>query len=63
MLLILTSLTLMIPLADEFAYVIKSKGKIKHMSLYHQRRFAKLVYLAASAPDLLQMLLHETEKK
>ena len=32
------------------------------MPLYHQRRFAKLVYSAASGFDLLQMLLHETKK-
>ena len=35
------------------------------MSLYHQRRFAKLGYSATSiipVLDLLQMLLHETEK-
>ena len=35
------------------------------MPLYHQRRFAKLGYSATSiigALDLLQMLLHETEK-
>ena len=39
--------------------------KVKHMSLYHQRRFAKLGHSAASilsALPLLQMLLLETEK-
>ena len=53
------------PLADEFNYVVEQEGKIKHMSLYHQRRFAKLRYSAAliiAVLDLLQMLLHETEK-
>ena len=50
-------------LADEFYYVIDQEGKIKHMSLYNQRRFAKLVYSSDSiiaGLDLLQMLLHET---
>ena len=32
------------------------------MPLYHQRKFAKLVYSAASELDLLHMLLHETEQ-
>ena len=53
-------------LADEFDYIVKSEGKVKHMSLYHQRRFAKLGYAAASilaALLLLQMLFLETEKK
>ena len=52
-------------LADEFDYIVERVGKIKHMSLYHQRRFAKLGYSAASilaALPLLQMLLNETEK-
>ena len=52
-------------LADEFDYITEREGKAKHMSLYHQRRFAKLGYSAASiltALPLLQMLLDETEK-
>ena len=52
-------------LADEFDYVVEQEGKIKHISLYHQRRFAKLRYSATSiiaAFDLMQMLFHETEK-
>ena len=52
-------------LADEFDYIVEREGKVKHMSLYHQRRFAKLGYSAASilaALPLLQMSLLETEK-
>ena len=52
-------------LADEFDYIAEREGKTKHMSFYHQRRFAKLGYSAGSiiaALDLLQVLLHETEK-
>ena len=43
-------------LANEFDYVIERQGKSKHMSLYHQKRFAKLGYSAAliiAALDLL----------
>ena len=52
-------------LADEFDFIVEREGKVKHMSLYHQRRFAKLGYSAASilnALPLLQMLLRESEK-
>ena len=52
-------------LADELDYIVESEGKVKHMSLYHQPRFAKSGYSAASilaALPLLEMLLLETEK-
>ena len=52
-------------LAEEVEYVVEREGKIKHMTLYQERSFPKLRYSAASiiaALDLLQMLLHETEK-
>ena len=52
-------------LADEFDYIVEREGKVKHRSLYHQHRFAKLGYAAASIPaalPLLQILLLETEK-
>ena len=48
-------------LADKFDYVIEQEGRIKHMSLHHQRRFAKLVYSAALIIASLN-LLHEIEK-
>ena len=48
-------------LADKFDYVIEQEKKIKHMSLHHQRRFAKFVYSAALIIASLN-LLHETEK-
>ena len=51
-------------LADEFDSSVEREGKVKHISLYHHCRFAKLGYAAASilaALTLLQMLL-ETEK-
>ena len=53
-------------LADELDYIVESEGKVKHMSLCHQSRFAKSGYSAASilaALPLLQMLLLETEKE
>ena len=52
-------------LADEFDYILEREGKVKHMSLYHRHRFAKLRYAAVSilaALPLLQMLFIETEK-
>ena len=52
-------------LADKFDYIVEREGRVKHMLLYHQHRFAKLGYAAASilaALPLLQMLLFETEK-
>ena len=51
-------------LADEFDYIVEREGKMKHMSLYNQHRFAKLRYAAASilaALPLFQLLLLETE--
>ena len=48
-----------VSLADE------REGRVKHMSLYHERRFTKLGYSAGSilhAYPLLQMLLAETSK-
>ena len=51
-------------LADEFDYIVERERKVKHLSLYHQRRFAKLVYPAAAileALTLFQMVLNETE--
>ena len=59
MLLILTSL---ISLSDARNCLVEWEGRIKRMSLYHQRRYAKLGYSAASALDLLHMLLHELRK-
>jgi hypothetical protein len=52
-----------VSLADEFDHLVEREGKVKHMSLYHERRFAKLGYAAASllhAYDLLKKLLMET---
>ena len=52
-------------LAEEFDYIVDREGKVKQMPLYHQCKFAKLGYAAASllaALPLLQMLLLETEK-
>ena len=54
----------MLTLADEFDFIVEKEGKVKHMSLYHQRRLAKLGYSAASvleAIPLFQMFLNETE--
>ena len=52
-------------LAEEFDMIVEREGQTKHMSLYHERRFTKLGYSAASlihAVPLLQMLLDETSK-
>ena len=52
-------------LAEEFDVIIEGEGAVKHMSLYHERRFTKLGYSAASilqAFPLLQSLLEETWK-
>ena len=52
-------------LAEEFDFIIEREGAVKHMSLYHERRFTKLGYSAASilqAFPLLQSLLEETWK-
>ena len=40
-------------LADEFDYIVERKG---HMSMYHQCRFAKLGYAAASILATLPLL-------
>ena len=52
-------------LAKEFDVIIEREGAVKHMSLYHERRFTKLGYSAASilqAFPLLQSLLEKTWK-
>ena len=52
-------------LAEEFDRIIEREGKIKYITLYHERRFTKLGYSAASilqALPLLQTLLAETWK-
>ena len=52
-------------LAEEFDVLIEREGTVKHMPLYHERRFTKLGYSAASilqAFPLLQSLLEETWK-
>ena len=52
-----------VSLADEFDIIVERKGGMKRMSLYHERRFTKLGYAAASivnAFDLLKQLVTET---
>ena len=52
-------------IAEEIDVIIEREGAVKHMSLYHKRRFTKLGYSAASilqAFPLLQSLLEETWK-
>ena len=52
-----------VSLADEFDLIVERSGSVKHMSLYHERRFANLGYAAASivhAFSLLKDLLLET---
>ena len=52
-------------LAEEFDVLIERECAVKHVSLYHERRFTKLGYAAASilqAFPLLQSLLEETWK-
>ena len=54
-----------VSLAEEFDFICERENQIKHMSLYHERRFAKLGYSAASilhAYPLLQILPTETSK-
>ena len=49
-------------LADRFDAICEREGAIKHMSLYQERRFAKLGYAAGSilnAIPLLTMLLND----
>ena len=31
-------------LAEEFDFICEREGQVKHMSLYHERRFTKLGY-------------------
>ena len=52
-------------LAEGFDRIIEREGKVKYITLYHERRFTKLGYSAASilqALPLLQNLLAETWK-
>ena len=53
-------------LADEFDLLCESEGVVKHMALYHERRFTKLGYACASlvkAMPLLRKLVAETTRK
>ena len=50
-------------IADEFDFIVERENKVKHLTLYHERRFCKLGYVCAAINDafpLLQMLLRET---
>ena len=50
-------------IADEFDHIVERENKVKHLTLYHERRFCKLGYVCAAINDafpLLQMLLFET---
>lgn len=50
-------------LAEAFDMICEEEGQVKHM--YHERRFTKLGYAAASilhALPLLQRLLNETTR-
>ena len=50
-------------IADEFDNIVEREGKVKHLNLYHERRFCKLGYVCAALIDaspLLHMLLSET---
>ena len=52
-----------VSLSDEFDFLVEQSGTVKHISLYHERRFTNLGYAAASllhAVDLLKTLLLET---
>ena len=40
-------------LADEFNYIVEREGKVKH--LYHEKRFGKLGYSAASILEALPL--------
>ena len=54
-----------ISLAEEFDILLELEGLVKHMTLYHERRFTKLGYCAASilsALPQLQQRLAETWK-
>ena len=52
-----------VSLADEFDSIVEMAGEVKHMSLYHERRFTALGYAAAAilaAWFLLKKLLMDT---
>ena len=52
-----------VSLSDEFDYIVEKAGEVKHMSLYHKRRFTALGYAAAAilaAWSLLTKLLMDT---
>ena len=54
-----------VSLAEEFDELLESEGLVKHMVLYHERRFTNLGYCAASilsALPQLHRLLDETHK-
>ena len=49
--------------AEIFDYILRREGKIKHLSLYQERRFTKLGYswtLILDALPYIQMVLNET---
>ena len=49
--------------ADLFDFVLEPEGKVKHLSLYKERRFTKLGYSCASILDAypyLEMVINET---
>ena len=49
--------------AELFDHILQRENKVKHLSLYHERRFTKLGYSCASILDALpyiQMVLNET---
>ena len=53
-------------LSDEFDLLCEAEGVVKHMVLYHERRFTKLGYSSASlvhALPLLRRLVAETGRK
>ena len=50
-------------IADEFDFIVERENQVKHITLYHERRFCKLGYVCAALIDaspMLQMLLTET---
>ena len=52
-------------IAHEFDHIVEREGEVKHIALYHERRFCKLGYVCASivnALPLLQMMLNETSQ-
>ena len=54
-----------VSLAEEFDHLLECEGLVKHMVLYHERRFTNLGYCAASilsALPQLRRLLSETHK-